>query len=175
MEPPSGPLKRDLPSSFASNPEFYEESWPRRLGRRMKEEPLIPIGIGATSWALFNASRSIRQGDSYRAQRMFRMRLYCQAFTIVAMIGGSLYYNKDRLLRKQYYDLMQEKKKQDKRDAWIRELEVRDKEEKDWRERMAKVIEKREEETRARQAKEEINKEGGPLTRAVKDLKSKIQ
>lgn len=107
---------------------------------------------------------------------MFRMRLYAQAFTIVAMVAGSFYYNKDRILRKEYHALMQEKKAQDKRDLWIKELEARDREEKDWREKLAKVTEKREEEAKIRRAKEEeLMREGGPLTKAVKKIREGIK
>ena len=107
---------------------------------------------------------------------MFRLRLYGQAFTIVAMLAGSFYYNSDRILRKEYDKLVQERKAQEKRDAWIRELEARDREERDWRERIKGVTEKREEEVRVRREKEEErSREGGPLTKAVKEIKSRIQ
>ncbi|KAL8717559.1 MAG: hypothetical protein Q9225_005207 [Loekoesia sp. 1 TL-2023] len=176
MEEPPSPMSKEMPSSFAGNSDFYEENRWKKIGRRLKEEPLIPLGCAVTCWALFGASRSIRRGESWKAQQMFRMRLYGQAFTIVAMIAGSFYYNSDRILRKEYDALVQERKAQEKRNAWIRELEARDKEEKDWREKIAKVTEKREEEARARRAKEEEKvREGGPLTKAVKEIKNKIQ
>lgn len=107
---------------------------------------------------------------------MFRMRLYGQAFTIVAMLAGSFYYNSDRILRKEYDDLMKERKAQEKRTAWIKELEARDKEEKDWRVKMAKVTEVREQEAKARRAKEEERiREGGPIARAVKKIKEGVE
>ncbi|KAI4176065.1 MAG: hypothetical protein LQ343_001348 [Gyalolechia ehrenbergii] len=156
--------------------DFYEENRWQKFGRKLKEEPLIPLGCAATSWALLSAAKSIRSGNSYRAQQMFRMRLYAQAFTIAAMIAGSLYYNKDRILRKQYDDLMRERKAQEKRNAWIKELEARDREEKDWREKLKAVTEKREQEARdRREREEELVREGGPLTRAAKEIKRKIQ
>lgn len=103
---------------------------------------------------------------------MFRMRLYGQAFTIVAMVAGSFYYNSDRILRKEYDALVQQRKAQEKRDAWIKELEARDKEETDWREKMMKVTQKREEEAKARRAREEDRiREGGPIAKAVKKIK----
>ncbi|KAL8829356.1 MAG: hypothetical protein Q9170_006197, partial [Blastenia crenularia] len=156
--------------------DFYEENWVQKLGRRLKEEPLIPIGCAVTVWALMGATKSIRRGDSYKAQQMFRMRLYGQAFTIVAMLAGSFYYNSDRILRKQYHELKEAQKKVEKRDAWIRELEARDKEERDWREKIAKVTEKREEEARERREREEVvRKEGGPLRRAVQEVRRKLE
>lgn len=92
------------------------------------------------------------------------------------MLAGSFYYNSDRILRKEYNDLMQERKAQEKRSAWIKELEARDKEENDWREKMAKVTEVREKEAKERRAKEEERtREGGPLARAVKKIKEGVQ
>lgn len=121
------------------------------------------------------ATKSIRRGDSYRAQQMFRMRLYGQSFTIAAMVGGSLYYNSDRILRKEYEERKQAIKAQEKREAWIKELEARDREEKDWREKIKAVTEKREKEAMERREKEEAYaREGGALTRAAKEIKKKL-
>ncbi|KAL8869113.1 MAG: hypothetical protein Q9174_004517 [Haloplaca sp. 1 TL-2023] len=175
MEEPPNPLSRDMPSSFAGNKDFYEESRWKKFTRRLTEEPLIPIGCAATSWALWNATKSIRRGDSYNAQKMFRMRLYAQFFTVVAMLAGSFYYNSDRILRKEYDKVVQERKAQEKRNAWIRELEARDMEEKEWRGKVEKVREKQKQEVEERQAKEIRNQtEGGPITRAVKEIRDKV-
>ncbi len=43
------------PSSFDDNTEFYEEARWQKLQRRLKEEPLIPLGCLLTCWALFEA------------------------------------------------------------------------------------------------------------------------
>ncbi|KAL8732099.1 MAG: hypothetical protein Q9181_004077 [Wetmoreana brouardii] len=193
MEEPPSPLSKELPSSFAGNKyippfyfecqesdspfrDFYEESRWQKFTRKLKEEPLIPIGCGVTCWALWGATKSIRRGDSLNAQKMFRMRLYGQFFTVVAMVAGSFYYNSDRILRKEYDAVVQERKAQEKRNAWIKELEARDLEEKEWRNKLAKVREKQKEEVEARQAKEEkVLRDGGPITRAVNEIKDRIQ
>ena len=57
----------------------------------------------------------------------------------MALVGGSFYYNSDRILRKEFEKLQKEKKAKEKHEAWIRELEIRDKEDSEWRERMGKV------------------------------------
>ncbi|ELR03864.1 hypothetical protein GMDG_06404 [Pseudogymnoascus destructans 20631-21] len=64
--------------------------------------------------ALYHASKSIRSGDQQRTNRMFRARIYAQGFTIVAMVVA-------------------ERKAKEKNDLWIKELEARDKEEKETR------------------------------------------
>merc|ERR1712093_605183 len=120
-----------LPSSFDGNADFYEENRWQKFSRRLKEEPLIPLGCALTCWALYNASRSIRAGDSNRTNRMFRARIYAQGFTLLAMIGGSMYWQTDRQKRKEYDVVIAEKKAKEKNEAWIKELEARDEEEKE--------------------------------------------
>ena len=134
----------------------------------------VLIGCAVTCWALWGATKSIRSGDSYTAQKMFRMRLYGQFFTIVAMVAGSFYYNSDRILRKEYDGILKERKATEKRNAWIRELEARDKEEKDWREKVKEVTEKRKQEEDVARAKEEAKKGGGVVTKAVKGLRGRL-
>lgn len=70
---------------------------------------------------------------------MFRRRIYAQGFTILAMLGGSFYWESDRARRRQFDQLSEEKRKQERREAWLRELEARDKEEDDLRRIREKV------------------------------------
>lgn len=68
---------------------------------------------------------------------MFRARIYAQAFTIVAIVVGGMYYRTEREQRREFEKMLEARKSQEKRDAWLRELEVRDKEDQGWRERHA--------------------------------------
>lgn len=86
-----------------------------------------------TCWALIGASKAIRAGDHNRTNRMFRARIYAQGFTLVAMVAGSMYWQKDREKRKEFEAVVEEKKALAKNEAWIRELEARDREEKEIR------------------------------------------
>lgn len=61
---------------------------------------------------------------------MFRARVAAQGFTVVAMVAGSMYYSKDREKSKELRKLQEQRDNEEKRDAWIRELEARDNEEK---------------------------------------------
>jgi Hypoxia induced protein conserved region len=133
--------------------DFYEENRWQKLSRRLKEEPLIPLGIqppilptayslssldvgcALTCYALYRASSSIRRGDHNTANRMFRARIYAQGFTLLALVAGSFYYGKEREKRKEFEGLLTEKKALEKREAWIRELEARDQEEKELKEK----------------------------------------
>ena len=47
----------------------------------------------------------------------------------MAMVGGSAYWESDRAKRTQFNELVEEKKKKEKHEAWIRELEIREEEE----------------------------------------------
>ncbi|KAF2088982.1 hypothetical protein K490DRAFT_6905, partial [Saccharata proteae CBS 121410] len=119
-----------LPSSFDGNEDFYNEKKWQKLKRRLVEEPLIPFGCMLTVMALVGATRSMRAGDHQKTNIMFRRRIYAQGFTLVAMAAGSMYWSSDREKRKEYNVLLEQKKQQEKRDAWIRELEARDEEDK---------------------------------------------
>ncbi|KAL4869413.1 hypothetical protein BDV12DRAFT_167725 [Aspergillus spectabilis] len=128
-----------LPSSFEGNPHFEEESPLQKFRRRLKEEPWVPVGCAATCYALYRAYRSMRAGDSVEMNRMFRARIYAQAFTLVAVVAGGLYYKAERTQRREFEQAREVQRGQEKRDAWLRELEIRDQEDKNWRERHAAV------------------------------------
>lgn len=132
-----GPLSSaEIPSSFDSDPEFFEEGRAAKLWRKLKQEPLIPLGCAATCYALYLASRSIRAGDHTQTNKMFRARIYAQGFTLVAIVAGSFYYQDERLKRKGFEKAMEKKKALEKRDKWLAELEARDAEDRVWRERI---------------------------------------
>ena len=81
----------------------------------------------------------MRTADHNQTNRMFRARIYAQAFTLVAIYVGSQYYAEDRKKRKEVEGIVSEKKAAEKRDAWIRELEHRDREEREEREERERV------------------------------------
>lgn len=70
---------------------------------------------------------------------MFRARVAAQSFTVIAMVAGSMYYNKDREKTKELRKVKEETDAEEKRQKWIRELEARDEEDK----AMRAMIEKR--------------------------------
>ncbi|MCJ1440335.1 MAG: Respiratory supercomplex factor 1, mitochondrial [Stictis urceolatum] len=128
-----------LPSSFDQDSDFYIESRTQKVLRRLREEPLVPFGCALTCYALYRASSSMRTADHNQTNRMFRARIYAQAFTLVAIYVGSQYYAEDRKKRKEVEGIVSEKKAAEKRDAWIRELEHRDREEREEREERDRV------------------------------------
>ncbi|PLB38717.1 respiratory supercomplex assembly factor RCF1 [Aspergillus candidus] len=131
--------KEPLPSSLDDSPQFQEETSLQKFRRRLKEEPLIPLGCAATCYALYRAYRSMKVGDSVEMNRMFRARIYAQGFTLFAVVAGGMYYKVERTQRREFDQAVEERHSQEKRDAWLRELEIRDKEDRDWRERHAAI------------------------------------
>jgi hypothetical protein len=106
--------------------------------RRFKEEPLVPIGCILTVAAFTNAWRASRKGDHRKVQRMFRARVAAQAFTIVAIVAGGMYYSEDREKKKELVKLKKQQEAEEKRQKWIRELEVRDEEDRAFQEMLEK-------------------------------------
>jgi pyruvate/2-oxoacid:ferredoxin oxidoreductase beta subunit len=129
-----------LPSSF-DDTEFFDESRTGKLWRKLRQEPLIPLGCAATCYALYQASKSIREGNPYQTNKMFRARIYAQGFTLVAIVAGSIFYKDERMRRKAFEKKEDEKKQTEKREKWLRELEVRDKEDREWRARIERESE----------------------------------
>ena len=108
----------------------------------MKKEPLIPIGMALTVAALYNATKSVRRGDHAGAQKFFRARVAAQGFTVLAMVFGGYYYQSDRHKERELWKLQRDQDAEEQRLRWIRELEVRDEEEKALQERLARRREK---------------------------------
>lgn len=116
--------------TWGSRRDFYNESGFHKVLRRLKEEPLVPIGCILTVAAFTNAYRAMRRGDHHRVQKMFRARVAAQAFTVVAMVAGGMYYAEDRNKQKELWKLKEQQKAEEKRAKWIKELEARDEEDK---------------------------------------------
>jgi hypothetical protein len=154
-------LTWDSPSNNSSS-DFYNENTIDKIWRRLREEPLVPLGCGLTVWAIVGATRSMRKGDHKMTNMYFRRRLYAQAFTIAVLVAGNMYWQKDRVKRKEYEKQVAQKERMDKRDRWLKELEMRDEEDKAWKDRMAK---------KARGAAEEAKGVTDMVAEKTKELK----
>jgi len=97
---------------------------------------------------------------------MFRRRIYAQGFTLVAMLVGSMYWQKDREKRKEFEGVVAERQRAEKREKWLRELEARDEEEKAFR----AMMERRNREKEGPSIKKVINQvKGDAEKKAGKD------
>lgn len=92
----------------------------------------------------------------------FRRRLYAQSFTIAVLVMGNMYWQKDRVKRKDYEKMKAEKDRMDKRERWLRELEMRDEEDKAWKDRLAK---------KTRGASEEVRSVTEAVAEKTKEIK----
>lgn len=126
-------------------------------------------GCALTCAALLGAFRSSYRGDPTTMNRMLRGRIYAQGFTLIALVVGSVYYETDRTKRKQFDGLVKERKHREKNEAWIRELEFRDEEDKLMKERRRKMMEQATMDDEGK-ASGDGSRRGGVLE-AVKELK----
>ncbi|KAI0890956.1 altered inheritance of mitochondria protein 31, mitochondrial [Annulohypoxylon nitens] len=149
---------KSMPSSFDDSKE-YTETGAQKIGRKLREEPLIPLGTALTVLAVVNAWRAMRRGDHAQAQRMFRARVGAQAFTIVAIVAGGAYYGADRQKRAELIRLEAQQRAEERHQKWLRELEVRDEEDKQlkaaMKRRKDRVQQRRAEEMRKRDSSDD--------------------
>jgi len=78
----------------------------------------------------------MRRNDHQRANIMFRRRIYAQFFTIAAIVAGSAYWSKDREKRKELERVENERKAAERKEKWLAELDARDAEDREMRERV---------------------------------------
>jgi hypothetical protein len=119
------------------------ESFIGKTWRRMREEPLIPLGMGLTIAAFVGASRAMRKGDHARVNLMFRRRIQAQAFTVVMIVAGGFYMADEKAKRKRLEDMDRQKRAEDRKGKWLEELDQRDEDDRIARERVEKLLEKK--------------------------------
>jgi hypothetical protein len=98
---------------------------------RSKQQPLVPLGCLATTAAVIMAAKGVRTGNAPKAQFWFRWRVGLQGFTLVALVFGSIYYDKAFTQTKKTEEEMAIEKARIREKLWIEELERRDQEMKD--------------------------------------------
>uniref|UniRef100_M4C2M2 HIG1 domain-containing protein n=1 Tax=Hyaloperonospora arabidopsidis (strain Emoy2) TaxID=559515 RepID=M4C2M2_HYAAE len=66
-----------------------ETGW-QKMGRRCREEPLVPVGCLATAGVLIGGLASFRRAaDAATQQKFMRLRVAAQGATVIAMaLGG---------------------------------------------------------------------------------------
>ncbi|KAK8016972.1 hypothetical protein PG993_015161 [Apiospora rasikravindrae] len=142
---------KPMPSSFDDDRD-YQETGSQKVWRKLKEEPLVPLGTLLTCAALYNAWRGMRRGDHAQVQRMFRARIGAQAFTVCAIVAGGAYYGKDREKRQELIKLEAQQRAEERNAKWLRELEVRDQEEQQLQDHINRRRERRQQQAREAKA-----------------------
>ncbi|XP_001380908.1 HIG1 domain family member 2A, mitochondrial [Monodelphis domestica] len=65
-----------------------DESVRDKFGRKIRENPVVPLGCLATAGALSYGLYCFHRGNSQRSQMMMRTRILAQGFTVMAILGG---------------------------------------------------------------------------------------
>uniref|UniRef100_A0A1B0EUC2 HIG1 domain-containing protein n=1 Tax=Glossina morsitans morsitans TaxID=37546 RepID=A0A1B0EUC2_GLOMM len=73
----------------------FPETTKEKMMRKIKENPLVPIGCLATASALGFGLYNFRTGNRRMSQMMMRARIIAQGFTVAALVVGVVMtYNK---------------------------------------------------------------------------------
>ncbi|KAF7582544.1 Respiratory supercomplex factor 1, mitochondrial [Clavispora lusitaniae] len=117
-----------LPSSFEPSDVVDEDEMNtlQKIAYRSKQQPLVPLGTLLTTAAVVLAAKSLKQGRKKDTQRYFRYRVGFQAFTLVALVIGGMYYQKESAEQKQTREDKLREKAKLREQLWIEELERRD-------------------------------------------------
>ena len=76
--------------------------------RKTKAQPLVPIGLIATTYFLFSGFKSFKDGNANRSQSMMRFRVAAQGVTVSLMVGYAVY---NELYLKKPMDVVEREKK----------------------------------------------------------------
>jgi hypothetical protein len=125
-------------SSLFSFPLQCSMSVMEKIIYRSKQQPFVPLGCLATTIAVIMAAKGVRTGNAPKAQFWFRWRVGLQGLTLVALVFGSIYYDKAFTELKKTEEELAIEKAKIREKLWIEELERRDKEMQD-RQRRAEL------------------------------------
>ncbi|GAU92861.1 hypothetical protein RvY_04887 [Ramazzottius varieornatus] len=67
------------------------ESFGEKVRRKTKANPMVPIGVGATTLILGFGLWQMRKGNTKMSQNMMRARVTSQGLTILALVLGVAY------------------------------------------------------------------------------------
>lgn len=121
-------MSANIPSSFdgAAELDVEEMDTLQKLIFKCKQQPLVPIGTLLTTAAVVLAAKSLKQGRKQDTQKYFRFRVGFQAFTLVALVFGGYYYQKESAQQKKTREDLAREKAKVREQIWIEELERRD-------------------------------------------------
>ncbi|KFO34103.1 HIG1 domain family member 2A, mitochondrial [Fukomys damarensis] len=84
FEPSHPPVTEGFNPTVYSNAEGFREKFLRKI----RENPVVPIGCLGTAAALTYGIYCFHRGHSQRSQLMMRTRIAAQGFTVVAILFG---------------------------------------------------------------------------------------
>ena len=65
-----------------------EETHGDKFFRKVKQNPLVPLGMAATVGILISGVLGFLKGDQRRQQMAMRGRVFAQGATVLALVGG---------------------------------------------------------------------------------------
>lgn len=136
-----------------------------KMAFKCQQQPLVPLGVLATTGAIILATKSIRKGDRVNTQKYFRYRVGFQLATLIALVAGGYMFQVESPEQKASREEILRAKAKVRERIWIEELERRD--------AAVKERKKRLEESRAEliQAAKEGFEEEKKLTDAIEKAK----
>ncbi|KAK7500693.1 hypothetical protein BaRGS_00007937 [Batillaria attramentaria] len=72
-------------------PMYREEGVKEKFIRKTKENPFVPIGVAVTTFALTFGLIQMKTGNKRMSQKMMRLRIAGQGFTVMAVLMGVAY------------------------------------------------------------------------------------
>jgi hypothetical protein len=72
------------------------ESAIQKMKRKFAENPFVPLGLGMSIYGVYMMARSNHLNDKAGFQRAQRFRMTVSFFTIMAIVGGWYYKNRER-------------------------------------------------------------------------------
>lgn len=81
-----------LPPDLHDHGSIYRaETFAEKFKRKTKENPVVPFGLALTTFALTYGLVQLKTGNTKMSQKMMRMRIAAQGFTVFALMGGVAY------------------------------------------------------------------------------------
>ncbi|XP_074865772.1 HIG1 domain family member 2A, mitochondrial [Carettochelys insculpta] len=85
--PPLDPSSAPIMEGFVPTP-LHREAFRAKFLRKIRENPLVPIGCLTTAGALTYGLICFHRGNTRQSQLMMRTRVVAQGFTIAALVVG---------------------------------------------------------------------------------------
>ncbi|KAI1703644.1 hypoxia induced protein conserved region domain-containing protein [Ditylenchus destructor] len=77
-------------TSLGGSSAFKDEMW-KKSAQKMKENPILPLGLVGVTYCLFGMARAIINRDSLKANKYMKARVAIQGFSAMTLFAGALW------------------------------------------------------------------------------------